>query len=55
MNGAVHFENGNLRTISGSIHAIDFSPWWLPSMAASIALLLVLAVRGCLARGTVRN
>ena len=55
MDGAVHFENGNLRTLSGSIHAIDFSPWWLPSMAVSIALLLGLAVRGCLVRGTIRS
>ena len=48
MDGALHFEGGNLKTISGGIRAVDFSPWWLPSIAASIVLLLGLAVRGCL-------
>lgn len=55
MDGALHFERGTLKTISGSTHAVDFSPWWLPSIAASIVLLLALAVRGCLVRGRIRG
>ena len=55
MDGSVQFEKGTLKTGTGGIHAIDFSPWWLPSMAVSIALLLALAVRGSLVRGAGRS
>jgi len=46
--GELHFEQGVVRTVSGSASIIDFGPWWLVSLLASVLVLLIFALRGCL-------
>jgi len=48
MHGELHFQQGVVRAVSGSASLIDFGPWWLISLLASVLVLLVFALRGCL-------
>lgn len=47
MDGELHFEQGTLHTAKGGIVVLDFGPWWLASLLASVLVLLVFAWRGC--------
>ena len=48
MDGELHFEHGVVRMVSGGSSVIDFGPWWLVSLLASVLVLLLFALRGCL-------
>jgi hypothetical protein len=51
MDGELHFERGTIHAVSGAVHAIDFGPWWLVSLIASVLVLLAFAWRGCATSG----